>query len=72
MTAWLVAGIGALIALLLAFIRGRASGKAAERDANRAKDADAYEAHLREIEEAASARAAVRPDSLQHDKYRRD
>lgn len=72
MTTWLFAAAGAAIAFLFSFIQGRLSGAGAERNANRAREADAYEKHLQEIADAASARSAVRPDSLSDDKYRRD
>jgi uncharacterized membrane protein YdjX (TVP38/TMEM64 family) len=72
MSGWLVAAGGALAALLVAFLQGRLSGAEAERKANRAREADAYEKHLQEIADAASARNAVRPDGVPDDKYRRD
>lgn len=70
--AWLIAIGGGAIALVLTFLQGRLSGAAAERNANRAREADAYETHLQEIADAASARNAVGPGSVQRDKYRRD
>lgn len=49
------------------------SGVKAERNRNRAKEADAYEKHLKEIADAADARNSVRPDRVpEHDPYRRD
>ncbi|HWK64111.1 MAG TPA: hypothetical protein VNS34_04180 [Rhizobiaceae bacterium] len=72
MSSWLLAAGGAAAALLFTFIQGRLSGANAERNANRAKDADAYETHLREIADAAHARSAVRPGGVPDDKYRRD
>lgn len=68
MSAWLIAPVGAAVALLFAFIQGRNS----TRNANRAREADAYETHLQEIADAARARNAVRFDGLPDDKYRRD
>lgn len=66
---YLVAGIGGLAALFFA----RRSGVKAERNARRAKDADAYEKHLKEIADAADARNSISVDRLpERDPYRRD
>ncbi len=63
----------ALILAGAAWLKGRSSGASAERNKQRAKDADAYEKHLKEISDAADARNRVQPsDSVQDDKYLRD
>lgn len=72
MSSWLLAAGGAIAALFLAFIQGRLSGARAQRNANRAQDAAAYETHLQEISDAARARNAVPPGGVPDDKYRRD
>lgn len=55
MTAFLapyfIAGGMALVAILAAFFKGRSDGRKLER----AKDADAYEQHIKDIERAAGA-----------------
>jgi len=64
---------GAVIAALIAFFKGRLDGAKAERNRNRAKEADAYEKHLKELEGAAAARNRVQPGRVpDDDPYRRD
>lgn len=64
---------GSILAILSALIYGRLSGAKAERNANRAKEADAYERSLEEIAAANRARNSVSPDRLpDDDPYRRD
>lgn len=63
--------IGAAVAvfgILASFYFGRKT----ERNANRAKDADAYERHLEEIAAANRARNSVTDGLPDSDKYRRD
>ncbi len=72
LTSWLIAACGGLVLLIVTWLQGRLSGAKAERNANRAKEADAYEKHFQDIGNAASARNALGPDSLPDDKYRRD
>lgn len=63
----------AVFVALVAFIKGRMDGRTAERNRNRAEDADAYEKHLKELETAAAARNRVQPGRVpDDDKYRRD
>lgn len=69
-----VLAIGAgIIAVVGAWFKGRLSGAKAERNAQRAKEADAYEQHLENLANAAAAGNAVHPgDSLQSDPFNRD
>lgn len=70
---WLLAAGGGLVLLIVIWLQGRLSGAKAERNANRAKEADAYEKHLQDIADAANAGNSVRPsDSLLDDPYNRD
>lgn len=58
--------------IILAIWSNRAGVKS-ERNRTRAKEADAYEKHLKEIADAADARNSVRVDRVpEHDPYRRD
>lgn len=71
----IVVGIfAAIIAAGGAYLKGKSSGKQSERDKQRAKEADAYEQHLRDIEAATAAANRVRPDDggMQHDPNNRD
>lgn len=54
-----------------ALLYGRRTGAQAERNRTRAKEADAYEKHLKDIADAADARNSVSPDSMPDDPYRR-
>lgn len=64
---------GAFIAAIAVFMSGRISGARRERDHNRAKDADAYEQHLKKISDASDAGNRVDPDGeLSDDPYNRD
>lgn len=64
-----VAGLGMLG---ISFASAKVARRA-ERNANRAKDADAYEQHLKELADAANAGNRVRPsDGLSDDPYNRD
>jgi len=68
-----LAGAAVIIAAFVAtYLYGRSAGKqSAARQ--KAKEADAYEQHLKELADAASAGAAVRPgDSLHDDPFNRD
>lgn len=68
---YILAAGTAAIAIFGAFMRR--SGKIAERNANKAKEADSYAKHLKELEDAAAARARVKPAILpDNDVYRRD
>lgn len=48
------------------------AGRLEERSANKAKEADSYAKHLKELEDASIARSAVQPGSVSNDRYRRD
>ena len=53
----IIAALVASAALALgSYVKGRLAGAKAERNANRAKEADAYEQHLKELADAANAR----------------
>lgn len=67
-------GAGVIVAAFVAtYVKGRLSGASLERSKQAAKEADAYEQHLKELADAASAGAAVRPgDSLHDDPFNRD
>ena len=69
-----IMAIGAGVVLAIgAWIKGRLSGAKAERTAQKAKEADAYEKHLQDLGNAAAAGNAVHPgDSLQSDPFNRD
>lgn len=47
---------GAIVLAVVSYVRGRVSGAKLERNANRAKDADAYEKSLKDLAAAADAR----------------
>lgn len=51
------AALGAAVAVLAAYWRAYASGKKAGKNEAKAKEADAYEQHLKDIDRAANARA---------------
>jgi hypothetical protein len=75
----LFTGSNSIIAALIAaaalaigsYVKGRLAGAKAERNANRAKDADAYEQHLREIANASIARpsGSVSDDPRNRDRH---
>jgi hypothetical protein len=69
----IAAGVG-LIAFIGAYMRGRLSGAQRERDRQAAKERDSYAKHIRDIERAADAGRAVRPDDggMQSDPNNRD
>jgi hypothetical protein len=62
---------GALGVIAVIFQQRRAGAKA-ERAKQRAKEADAYEEHLRDIANAANAGNRVDPHGMSDDKYNRD
>lgn len=69
----ITAAIAAGLATLAGMLGIYRAGRSAERTKNRAKEADAYEQHLREISDAHSARNRVDPDRVpSDDPYRRD
>lgn len=72
MTSWLIAASGGLVLLIVTWLQGRLSGAKAERNANRAKEAGAYEKQLQDIADAANARNRVSRLSVDKDPYRRD
>lgn len=59
----------AVVAAFVAYMKGRLTGARLERNHQRAKDADAYEQHLKEIADAANARPT---GSLSDDPRNRD
>lgn len=59
----------AVFVALVAFIKGRLDGARDERNRNRAKDADAYEKHLKDIADAGNARPT---GGVSDDPYNRD
>jgi hypothetical protein len=64
---------GGVIAALGWGFQQRLAGAKAERNAQKAKEADAYEQHLKDLGNAAAAGNAVHAgDSLQHDPFNRD
>lgn len=71
-------GPGGLYALLTAAVGVgvlwlRRDARKDERNAQKAKEADAYAKHLKELEDASNARAGVKPGKLpDDDHYRRD
>lgn len=69
----LAAGVG-ILSIIATYLRGRASGAQRERDRQAAKERDIYAEHLRDIERAADAGRAVRPDDggMQSDPNNRD
>jgi len=60
---------GAIVLAVISYVKGRLSGAKLERNANRAKDADAYEKHLKDIANASIARPS---GSVQSDRRNRD
>ena len=70
---YLIGGGAVFIVWLLTILKAVLWGASRERDKQKAKEADAYEQHLKELAAAASAGAAVRPgDSLHDDPFNRD
>ncbi|MGN6142257.1 MAG: hypothetical protein ACTHOP_01565 [Mesorhizobium sp.] len=70
---YLIGGGAVFIVWLLTILKAVLWGASRERDKQKAKEADAYEQHLKELADAASAGAAVRPgDSLHDDPFNRD
>ena len=70
---YLIGGGAVFIVWLLTILKAVLWGASRERDKQKAKEADAYEHHLKELADAASAGAAVRPgDSLHDDPLNRD
>lgn len=68
-----IAAGGALIAAIVWGFHQRLAGAKAERNAQKAKEADAYEQHLKDLSNAAAAGNAVHPgDSLHDDPFNRD
>lgn len=69
-----IIAIGAAIIGALGFgFQQRLAGAKAERNAQKAKEADSYAKHLEDLARAASAGNAVHPgDSLQSDPFNRD
>ncbi|PAQ06785.1 ABC transporter permease [Mesorhizobium temperatum] len=69
-----ILAIGAgVIAVAGAWFKGRLSGAKAERNAQKAKEADAYAKHLQDIQNAANARSSVDAGRLpDRDPYKRD
>lgn len=68
-------GAGAvLITFIATYFRGRVSGAQRERDRQAAKERDSYAKHIEDIERAAAAGRAVRPDDggMQSDPNNRD
>lgn len=70
-------GPGGLYALLMVAIGAgviwlRRDARKDERNAQKAKEADAYAKHLKELEDAAVARSRVKPGGVPNDPYRRD
>lgn len=72
MTAYLISALATVITIIASYARGRIVGAKLERTATKAKEADAYEAHLQDLADAHRARNAVQPGSVPDDKYRRD
>lgn len=69
----IAAGIG-ILTIFATYLRGRVSGAQRERDRQAAKERDSYAEHLKDIERAAAAGRAVRPDDggMQSDPNNRD
>jgi len=61
----------AVFVALVAFIKGRLDGAKDERNRNRAKDADAYEKHLKDIAAAGNARPRGLPNDDPNNRDRR-
>lgn len=61
----IVAGAAIVVGLIVAFLRGQANANKEHKE----KERDAYEAHLRDIERAASARPS---GGVSDDPYNRD
>lgn len=66
----ILVGIGAVLTLIVAaFFKGKSS----ERTRQKAKEADSYEKHLKDVADAHNARNSVDPHRLPvDDPYRRD
>jgi hypothetical protein len=63
----------AVIGAIAAHVTGRFIGAKNQKNEDRAKEADVYEDHLKDIGRAASARSRVQPsDGVPDDRYRRD
>lgn len=69
----IAAGVG-ILTIIATYLRGRVSGAQRERDRQAAKERDSYAEHIRDIERAADAGRAVRPDDggMQSDPNNRD
>lgn len=69
----IAAGIG-ILTIIATYLRGRASGAQRERDRQAASERDSYAEHIKDIERAAAAGRAVRPDDggMQSDPNNRD
>lgn len=69
----IAAGVG-ILTIIATYLRGRASGAQRERDRQAAKERDSYAKHIEDIELAATAGRAVRPDDggMQSDPNNRD
>jgi len=68
-----LAVLAGIVGALGVGIHQRRAGAAAERNKQRAREADSYEKHLEELGNAAAAGSAVRPgDSLHDDPFNRD
>ncbi|MCG8270989.1 hypothetical protein MIC97_05635 [Aquamicrobium sp. NLF2-7] len=63
-----------ILTIIATYLRGRASGAQRERDRQAAKERDSYAKHIEDIELAATAGRAVRPDDggMQSDPNNRD
>jgi hypothetical protein len=53
-------------------VKQKRAGQLQERNANRAKEADAYEQHLKEIADAGRARSRIKDGDASDDGFRRD
>jgi hypothetical protein len=71
---YLIAAGAGIITIIATYLRGRASGAQRERDRQAAGERDSYAKHLKDIERAADAGRAVRPDDggMQSDPNNRD
>lgn len=68
----LIVSVAFVGAVILAWLNGRSAGASSEKTKRRAKDADAYEKHLKEIADAADARNRVQSADSVSDQHRRD